>query len=151
MGLLSSRRTTNQTQTTINNTDRRNAVEGGIGVSGDGNSTTFVSNTNSTDVVRAIAELNTETFRDLGGAIVDLQATASDSNLQAWDATLEAGSALVDRILDQTQGLAEAGASLGQSAISAYQPNENKNAQVVLWLGVAVAAAIAAATIFRVK
>jgi hypothetical protein len=151
MGLLSSRRTTNQTQTTINNNDRRNAVEGGIGVSGDGNSTTFVSNTNSTDVVRAIAELNTETFRDLGGAIVDLQATASDSNLQAWDATLEAGSALVDRILDQTQGLAEAGASLGQSAISAYQPNENKNAQVVLWLGLAVAAAIAAGTIFKVK
>lgn len=120
------------TSSTTNNTDNRIAVQDGVGVSGSSGVTV-----NSTDAVKAIAQMGADTIKQTGDAVVHLNQTATAANALAWDKTVTAGAALVDKLID-------ASTTLGTSAIDKFQPAENKASDTSLKLGMIAAAAVAA-------
>lgn len=124
-----------RTETTTNNIDQRVAVQDGVGVSGSTGVTI-----NSTDAVRAIAQMGTDTIQRTGDAVVQLNQSSVAANAVAWDKTVTAGAALVDKLID-------ASTSLGTSAIDKFQPAENKANDTSLKLGMMAAAAVAATVI----
>lgn len=120
--------------TTTENQDNRVAVQDGLGVS---SSNSNVVHYNSTDAVNAIAQLGAETIAKTGEAIVNLSKDTTAANVTAWDKTVQAGALLVDKLIDQSTGLAK-------TAIDKYQPAENKAQDTSLKLGMIAAAAVAA-------
>lgn len=139
----------NETQSNpvTTNKDQRNAVNGGAGVSGDGNITMVSSSDAETlqtlangqsDAVKALTNAGAQMVRDSQAAIVQLNDTSTAANQHTWDTTLAAGSDLVDRLINQST-------ALGTAAISSFQPTENKNADIgkyAMWAAGAVAAAV---------
>lgn len=120
--------------TTTNNIDQRVAVQDGVGISG---SSGNVTNVNSTDAVAAISKLGADTISNIGGAVVDLNKDSVQANAAAWDRTVTVGASLVDKLID-------ASTSLGSSAITSFQPAENKANDTSLKLGMIAAAGVAA-------
>lgn len=120
------------------NTDNRNVTESGVAISG--SSGTF--QVNSTDAVKAVAQMGTETIRDVGGAVVELNQASLDANVSTWDKTVTAGVALVDKLIDASSGIAS-------NAIDKYQPAENKAQETSLKLGMIAAAAVAATVLLN--
>lgn len=123
------------TASTTNNTDNRLAVQDGVGVSGSSGVTI-----NSTDAVKAIAQLGTDTIKNTGEAVVQLNQSSVAANAVAWDKTVTAGAALVDKLID-------ASTTLGTTAIDKFQPAENKASDTSLKLGMIAAAGVAATII----
>lgn len=140
----SSANTTNTSTTTVTqNTDRRIAVSDGVGVSGDGNRVQI----NDPDVVKAIASMGGDVLKQLGGAIVDINKTSADTNRHALDSTMNASAKLVDRLTDSlSQGF-----NLAEKTVSAFQPNENKGAETMKYLGFAVIGVAAVALVIQGK
>ena len=122
--------------TTTENHDNRVAVQDGLGVSSS-NSNVVTYNANSPDAVKAIAQMGADTIAKTGEAIVQLGKDATAANVTAWDSTVKAGAALVDKLIDQSTGLAK-------TAIDKYQPSENKVQDTSLKLGMIAAAGVAA-------
>lgn len=120
--------------TTTNNTDARVAVQDGVGLSGSSGNTV---NVNSTDAVKAIAQLGADTIAKTGEAVVQLNQSTMAANVTAWDKTVTAGAGLVDKLID-------ASTSLGTAAIDKFQPAENKASDTSLKLGMIAAAGVAA-------
>lgn len=120
--------------TDTKNIDQRVAVQDGVGLSGSNNNTI---NVNSSDAVKAIAQLGTEAIAKTGAAVVELNQASLDANVTAWDKTVTAGAALVDKLID-------ASTTLGTSAIDKFQPAENKAQDTSLKLGMIAAAGVAA-------
>lgn len=120
--------------TTTENQDNRVAVQDGVGVS---SSNSNVVNYNSTDAVSAIAAMGAETVAKAGEAIVQLGKDTTAANVTAWDTTVKAGAALVDKLIERSTGIA-------QQAITSYQPAENKAQDTSLKLGMIAAAGVAA-------
>lgn len=117
-----------------NDTDNRNAVQDGVALSGStGNSVNY----NSSDAVKAIAQLGTEAIAKTGAAVVELNQSSMDANVTAWDKTVTTGAALVDKLID-------ASTTLGGAAINNFQPAENKAQDTSLKLGMIAAAGVAA-------
>lgn len=116
-------------------TDNRNAVQDGVALSG---SSGNVVNFNSSDAVKAIAQLGTDAIAKTGAAVVQLNQSSLDANVTAWDKTVTAGASLVDKLID-------ASTTLGTSAINNFQPAENKASDTSLKLGMIAAAGVAAA------
>ena len=133
-GLGGSSNSSSQSDTITTNTDARVAVEDGTGIS---NSDYNTINVNSTDAVKAIAQLGTETIRATGDSVVKLHETTTAANVTQWDKTVSAGAQLVDKLID-------ASTTLGTSAIDRYQPAENKAQDTSLKLGMIAAAGVAA-------
>lgn len=102
------------------NQDQRVAVQDGVGLSA---SSGNVIEVNSPDAVKAVAMLGTEAIAKTGAAVVQLNRDSSASNLTAWDKTVTASVQLVDKLIDKSTGLAS-------GAIAAYQPPDNKAADV---------------------
>lgn len=127
--------------TTSTNTDQRVAVQDGLGLSG---SDSNVINYNSSDAVKAVAQLGAETIARSGEAIVQLNRDSSAANLTAWDKTVSTSAALVDKLIDRSSGIATA-------AITNYQPTQNKaedsTQKIALYAAAAVAASIIIARI----
>lgn len=124
-------------KTTTNNIDERIVTESGIGrVEGSGNQV------NSTDAVKAIAGMGADTIKSMGGAVVQLNGQAVQGNLQMFDRTVSGSVALVDKLID-------ASSSLGQAAMTTFQPAENKAQDTSLKLGMIAAAAVAATLLLR--
>lgn len=127
-------KSTSSSDTTSTNTDQRVAVQDGVGLSGSsGNQITY----NSSDAVKAIAQLGTEAIANTGAAVVELNRASLDANVSSWDKTVTAGAALVDKLID-------ASTTLGSSAIDKFQPTENKAQDTSLKLGMIAAAGVAA-------
>lgn len=122
------------------NTDRRNAVQDGVGVSGDSNTTIY----NDSDAVKALANAGAEIIRDAGGAVVELNKAQITANVQSWDKTLTTGAKLVDKLIDKVG----AGFALGEKAIDSFQPAENKQ-QDTMKVGL-IAAAVVAGAVFLI-
>lgn len=101
------------------------------------NSSGNVMNVNSTDAVKAIAQLGADTIKSTGEAVVQLNSTSTAANLTAWDKTVSTSAALVDKLID-------ASTTLGTSAIDKFQPAENKAQDTSLKLGMIAAAGVAA-------
>lgn len=132
-------KSTSSSDTTSTNTDQRVAVQDGVGLSGSsGNSIVY----NSSDAVKAIASMGAETIARTGAAVVELNQSSIDANVTAWDKTVTAGAALVDKLID-------ASTTLGSKAIDNYQPGENKERDTISNLG--IAAAVAAAAVYLLK
>ena len=124
--------------TATTNTDNRNVTESGVAISGSSGNI----NVNSPDAVKAVAQMGTDTIREVGGAVVELNQASLDANLTAWDKTVTAGAQLVDKLID-------ASTTLGSKAIDTYQPNENRREETYQMVGLAAAAAFAAYAIFK--
>lgn len=123
------------------NTDQRVAVQDGIGLSGSsGNTLTY----NSSDAVKAIAQMGADTIAKTGEAVVQLNRDASAANVTAWDTTVKASANLVDKLIDRSTGIA-------QAAITNYQPTQNKaedsTQKIALYAAAGVAAAVLIARI----
>lgn len=135
--------TKSDSSTKSTNTDQRVAVQDGLGFSGSSNN---VVEYNSTDAVKAVAQLGAATIANTGEAIVMLNRDATNANLSAWDKTVTAGAALVDKLIDRSTSVATA-------AINGYQPTPNKEAEatssVAKTVALVVAAAAAAAVIAK--
>jgi hypothetical protein len=123
-----------RSDTTTTNQDQRVAVQDGVGLSGSSGNTV---NVNSTDAVKAIAQLGADTIAKTGEAVVQLNQTSTAANVTAWDKTVTTSAALVDKLID-------ASTSLGTSAIDKFQPAENKASDTSLKLGMIAAAGVAA-------
>lgn len=121
--------------TTSTNTDQRVAVQDGVGLSGSSYNTIEI---NDPDAVRAVAQLGAETIARTGEAIVKLNESAGANNAAAWDTTVKAGAALVDKLIDKST-------SLGAAAISSFQPTANKEADATSSTAKTVALVVAAA------
>jgi hypothetical protein len=124
--------------TTTSTADNRNVTESGVAISGSSGNI----NVNSPDAVKAVAQMGTDVIRDIGGSVVELNQASIDANLSAWDKTITAGAALVDKLIDKSAGIAT-------DAISSYQPSENKREDTYQTLVIAAAAAVAAYVIFK--
>lgn len=117
-----------------NDTDNRNAVQDGLALSGStGNNVVY----NSSDAVKAIAQLGVDGIAKTGAAVVELNQASLDANVTAWDRTVTTGAALVDKLID-------ASTTLGSAAITNFQPAENKASDTSLKLGMIAAAGVAA-------
>ena len=142
MGLFSSRKS-NSSSTNTTNQDNKVTVQDGLGLSNSsGNTVSY----NSTDAVQAIAQLGSDTFKNMGESIVQLNATSTENNALAWDKTLTTSAALIDRLID---GASES-YGLAATAINKFQPTENK-AQDSMKYGLIAAAAVGAALILKSK
>ena len=142
--------TTTNTQTVTENTDRRIAVNDGVGISGSSNTVQV----NDPDVVRAIASMGGDVLKKLGGAIVDINKTSADNNRHAMDSTMDTSAKLVDKLTDSlSQGFTLAGktVSAAEKTVSAFQPNENKGAETMKYLGFAVIGVAAVALVLQGK
>lgn len=122
--------------TTTTNTDNRTAVQDGVAIAG--SSGTF--NVNSSDAVKAIAQMGSDTIAATGEAVVQLNQAGLEANVTAWDKTLQRGADLVDKLIDSTT-------QIGTSAITNFQPAENKASETSLKLGMIAAAAVAASVL----
>jgi hypothetical protein len=108
-----------KSDTTTHNTDQRVAVQDGIGLSGSSGNTV---NLNSTDAVKAIAQMGADAIRSTGEAVVQLNETSTQVNALTWDKTLNASAGLIDKLIDS----ATASYGIAEKAIDQYQPSDNK-------------------------
>ena len=171
MGLFSTKKTTSAT--TNNLTDARVSA-GMLGLSQSNGNTINVNDPetalallgsssdasramlgSSSDAIKAMANMGTDVLRRSGESVVDLTRAGMDSNFRAWDSTVSAGAALVDKLIDAsteqikaghraTEQIAEKGFGISQAAISNFQPTENKAQDTSLKLGMIAAAGVAA-------
>ncbi len=124
-----------------NDTDNRNAVQDGLALSGStGNSVTY----NSSDAVKAIAQLGIDGITKTGAAVVELNQASLDANVTAWDKTVTAGAALVDKLIDASR-------TLGTSAIEKYQPTDNAQQNTLQVAAIAAAAGFVAFSLLKAK
>lgn len=130
-GLRKGSKSESKTETT--NQDNR-VTAGMVGLTG---SNSNVIEVNDTDAVKAIAGMGAETIAKTGEAVVRLNQAGMDANYKAWDSTVQAGTQLVDKLID-------ASTTLGSAAISSFQPAENKANDTSLKLGMIAAAGVAA-------
>lgn len=133
-------RSSQQSNPTTINTDQRVAVQGGAGVSGDGNS--VVVNAADADAVKAVAQMGGDVLENVGGAIVKLNQASVAANATAWDSTLKKGAALVDKLIDKST-------QVGTAAVQAYKPAEAQGADVGKWAVVAAAVVAGAVLLSR--
>lgn len=123
--------TTEGARTTTTNIDERMAVQDGVGVNGDGNSTVY--QVNSSDAVVAMANMGADIIKSSGGAVVDLYKNAGEQNSDAWNNTITQGAKLVDKLIDK----AADENSLASKVVDAFMPNENKNAENIKYAAIA--------------
>lgn len=151
----SSSSTANQQSTT--NIDRRTVIQDGAYV-GDSSSASvsFINNSADAEVLRtlsaeqgdavkALAQMGATVLKDAGGSVVDLQRDSINANTKAWDSTLEYGSQMVDKIIDNMSE----GYGIATKAIDKFQPTENANADIGKYAVIAVG--VVAAVVFLGK
>ena len=142
------------TSETTNNTDRRVAADGSV-VLGDGASANVTMqqadaavlqtlSESLPDAVKAISQMGATTLRDLGGAVVDLNKDSLEQNRMAWDETVKAGAAMVDKAIDSMSQ----GYGVASQAIAKFQPTDNANADIGKYAMLA-AAAVAAVVLLK--
>lgn len=126
--------------TTTSNQDKRNAVQDGVAVSGDG-AAAFVE-FNDPDAVKAIAQAGADVLQNVGGAVVDLNRDSIAAQTKSFDALVKGGVELVDKVIGANMAQAE-------RVVSAYKPVDGANADVAKWGTVAAGAAVVAALLMK--
>ena len=135
-----SAQTTNNTTTT--NIDRRQAVQDGVAVNGDGNRTEY----NSTDAVKAIAAMGADTIKNMGDSVTNLYKDAGKNTTDSFNSTVKQSVSLIDKLTDSVSD----GFGLAKSTIDKFQPNENKSEQTKQYAAIA-AAVVAGVLLFKGK
>lgn len=118
---------------TTTNTDNRNVTESGVAISGSSGSFSV----NSSDAVKAIAAMGTDTINRAGAAVVELNQASLDANVTAWDKTVTAGAALVDKLI-------AANTQTTNAVVEKFQPQENRREETLQTAAIAAAAGLAA-------
>ena len=136
--------TTEGAKTTTVNTDERMAIQDGVGVNGDGNSTNYTVVSNSSDAVVAMANMGADIINSTGGAVVDLYKDAGNNTTDMYNKTITEGAALVDKLID---GMS-AGFGLSEKVVDSFQPAENKNTDAIKWAAIA-AGVVGTAYLFK--
>lgn len=142
--------TTQSVQDTTNE-DKRNAVQDGVGVSGNLNRVTYVTNTNDPDAVKAMTNAGADIIKSAGGAIVDLNRDSVAAQSKSFDAMLTAGGALVDKVIDANTKSMQTNAATAASVVSAFKPVEGANADVAKWGAAAAVAGLALVALMKAK
>nr|ART90447.1 hypothetical protein [uncultured bacterium] len=141
-------------QTTTVNADSRAVLQDAVQVgAGSSSSVTMNSYTeqadaavmqalaaNIPDAMVALGQAGATVIKDAGGSVVDLNKDSIAANSKAWDATLQAGAAIVDKAIDSIS----AGYGLAGKAIDKFQPTDNANADIGKYAMLAAAAVAAA-------
>lgn len=120
----SSTSTTGATTNTTN-MDQRQVVQDGVATNGTGNTTVYTAN--SSDAVIAMADMGADIIKSSGAAVVELQKNAGAQNADAWQATMDAGAKIVEKLIDQ----AGQGFGLAEKVVDSFTPNENKNTDAI--------------------
>ncbi|WP_295375626.1 hypothetical protein [uncultured Pseudacidovorax sp.] len=138
------------TSETTNNQDNRVAAEGSVVLGAGANASVNMERADAAvlqtmsetlpDAVKAISQMGATTLRDLGGAVVDLNRDSLEQNRIAWDQTVQAGAAMVDKAIDSMA----AGYGVASQAIAKFQPTDNANADIGKYAMLAAAAVAAA-------
>lgn len=89
------------------------------------------------DSVKAIGAQGAESLRNMGELLSNSYEVAGSNNTKAWSATLDASSALVDKLLTQAGKTTDSARAVAESAITAFQPTENKSSDTTKWIGLA--------------
>lgn len=126
------------------NTDKRNAVSDGVGVSGDGSTVIYSDNSNSSDAVIALADAGAGIIKNSGAAVVELAKFQGAQNTEAWNTTLTTGASLIDKLIDKTSE----GFALSSKVVDSFTPTESKNADIGKYAMIA-AAVVAGAVLLK--
>lgn len=108
----------------------------------------MVAETN-TDAVKSIAAMGADGIRAMGQSVTDLYGRAGSNVAESWGETVDASERLIGKILSTAQQSTDAARVISQSAMSSYQPAENKAQEVSLKLGMIAAAGVAAMVLLR--
>lgn len=160
---------TNSSATTTQNTDRRQALQDAVSI-GDGGSGSFSSSSSTTsydfsqradaqvmqtlaqsvpDAARAIASMGQQTVASMGDAIVNLNRDSMASNRQSFDAVVNAGAAMVDKLIDASVKTTETGNALATAAVQSFTPTDNKMADSQKYALIAAAVVVAGVVLTR--
>lgn len=123
-----------QSSNATTNTDQRVAVQDGVGLSGSSGNTI---NVNSSDAIKAIASMGADTINRAGAAVVELNQASLQANVTAWDKTVTAGAALVDKLI-------ESNTQTTNAVVEKFQPQENRREETLQTAAIAAAAGLAA-------
>jgi len=103
--------------------------------------------TNIPDAMVALGQAGATIIKDAGGSVIDLNRDSIAANSKAWDATLQAGAAVIDKAIDSMA----AGYGLANKAIDKFQPTDNANADIGKYAMLAAAAVAAAVLLSKDK
>ena len=152
----------NDSNPVTTNTDKRIAVQDGMGLSGDGSAmvtdystniqdsstrssvSSYVDNSNSSDAVKAMTSMGADVIKSSGASVVELAKFQGAQNTDAWNSTLTTGAKLIDRLIDQT----DAGMGLSAKVVDSFTPTESKNADIGKYALIA-AAVVAGAVLLK--
>lgn len=125
-------------QTTTINSDSRAVLQDAVQVGANAQSTVNFNTTqadadvmrtlatNIPDAMVALGQAGATVIKDAGGSVIDLNRDSIAANSKAWDATLQAGAAVIDKAIDSMA----AGYGLANKAIDKFQPTDNANADI---------------------
>lgn len=146
-------------QTTTINSDSRAVLQDAVQVGANAQSTVNFNTTqadaevmrtlatNIPDAMVALGQAGATIIRDAGGSVIDLNRDSIAANSKAWDATLQAGAAVIDKAIDSMA----AGYGLANKAIDKFQPTDNANADIGKYAMLAAAAVAAAVLLSKDK
>lgn len=92
-----------------------------------------------TDAVKTLANFGTQGFAHLGESVTDVYKTAGQNTAQAWSATVNKSGDLIEKLIGAAGQNSDAARSIAQSAISSFQPTENKQGDAMKWGAIALA------------
>ncbi len=115
-----------------------------------------------TDGIKTIAGFGDDALRRMGESATSLYATAGSNAVRsfdlatqrstdAWTATVEKSTGLIDSLLKGASNTVNAARDISQQAITSFQPAENKAQDTSLKLGMIAAAGVAVLMITRNK
>lgn len=150
--------TSNQSNPTTINTDRRVAVQDGQGISGDGSSAyssesfSYTDNSNSaetikylsgqgSDTITALANAGTDIIKNSGGAVIELAKFQGAQNTESFNTLVTQGGNLLDKLLDKSSE----GFGLASKVVDSFTPTESKTADTgkyAVWAAAALAAVV---------
>lgn len=122
----------NETLSNSNNQDKRNAVQDGVGVSGDGSTANVNISNNDPDAVKAMAAAGADIIKNAGGAIVELNRDSLQSSGKSFDKLVASGASLVDKLID-------ANSKTTERVVSSFKPTDGANADVAKYAVIAAA------------
>lgn len=78
------------------------------------------------DTMKAIAGMNVDTLKSLGESATNLFGQSEQNSAQAWSHTVDASSAVLDKMFSAAGNVLNAGTTLAQGAMQTYQPADSK-------------------------
>lgn len=101
------------------------------------------------DSVKALAGYGSDVLSQMGGAVVDLNRDSMAQNARSFDAIVQAGSGMVDKIIGASVQTAQLGNQLAATAVQSFEPVQNKAADTSKYVAWGAAAVVALVVLVR--